>query len=465
MKTPPEDSLASDSASSYVSCIFEDPYDGPTAPGQVIKVTQALLEAGCYEISLGDTTGVGTPADVVKLLDPMLKSIPAGRLAGHFHDTYGQAVANVVKAYEMGLRTFDSSVAGLGGCPFARGAKGNVSTEDLVYTFQKLGVSTGVNLNKLVATGVWISSQLGIPNGSRAGSAIASTLQAPTKPSIQLGLAKDRDWKLWRSSVANDHSVYRSGATINIHLTRPKVGNALTKSLILALIQLYKDFSVDDGISRIVLSSEGKFFCTGMDLKSSGTPEEQFENLRSLFHIIDTCPKTTIAAIQGPCFGGGVGLAFVCDIRLATANTTFKLSEVRLGLSAATISKYIVREWGFSLARSSMLTAVEIKASDLAAVHIIHRVVVNQSALDALLGEVLDNLRFNAPKASAMSKELVTEAWLDPGGPSQAKLIKSVFGKMMAEGSEFKIAREMFANGIKEVDWESLTVQRPLSKL
>jgi hydroxymethylglutaryl-CoA lyase len=155
----------------------------------------------------------------------------------------------------------------------------------------------------------------------------------------------------------------------------------------------------------------------------------------------------------------------VCDIRLATANTTFKLSEVRLGLAAATISKYVVREWGFSLARSAMLTAVEIKASDLTAVHIIQHVAANQSALDAALGEVLDNLRFNAPKASALSKELVTQAWIDPGGPSQTEVIKSVFGRMMAEGSESKIAREMFAKGIKEVDWESLALRRPLSKL
>lgn len=111
------------------------PYDGPTSPDSVLRVALAMIGMGCYEISLGDTIGVGTPAQVENLLKVILPQIPAEKLAGHFHDTYGQAVANAVKAYDMGLRVFDSSVAGLGGCPYAKGAKGNVATEDLVYWY------------------------------------------------------------------------------------------------------------------------------------------------------------------------------------------------------------------------------------------------------------------------------------------------------------------------------------------
>jgi hydroxymethylglutaryl-CoA lyase len=117
------------------------PYDGPTAPSTVLRIAQQMLSMGCYEISLGDTIGVGTPSQIETLLSLLLMHIPARNLAGHFHDTYGQAVANAVKAYEMGIRVFDSSVAGLGGCPYAKGAKGNVATEDLVYWYHPSNLS------------------------------------------------------------------------------------------------------------------------------------------------------------------------------------------------------------------------------------------------------------------------------------------------------------------------------------
>jgi hydroxymethylglutaryl-CoA lyase len=140
---------------------------------------------GCYEVSLGDTIGVGTPNQVQTLLEHLLKEIPANMLAGHFHDTYGQAVANVVKAYDMGLRSFDSSVAGLGGCPYAPGAKGNLATEDIAYTFDKLRIPTGIDLEKLAAVGEWISQYLGQPNGSRAGSALSSKQKSTTTSVVQ----------------------------------------------------------------------------------------------------------------------------------------------------------------------------------------------------------------------------------------------------------------------------------------
>lgn len=163
--------------SRYVSCILECPYDGRTAPSSVLRVICELLDMGCYEVSLGDTLGLGTPRDIEKVLAVILDAIPPARLAGHFHDTHGQALANVMKAYEMGLRTFDSSIAGLGGCPYAKGAKGNVATEDVVFAFERLGVPTGVNLKELVDVGRWISDVLGQPYGSRAGAALATCCQ------------------------------------------------------------------------------------------------------------------------------------------------------------------------------------------------------------------------------------------------------------------------------------------------
>lgn len=138
---------------SYVSMIFACPFDGPTSPEAVLKVGRELLDMGCYEVSLGDTLGVGTVAQVQKLLHLMLPSISPTHLAGHFHDTYRQLLSNVVAAYNMGLRTFDSSVAGLGGCPYAPGAKGNIATEDIVYLFQGMNIPTAVNLQEPAETG------------------------------------------------------------------------------------------------------------------------------------------------------------------------------------------------------------------------------------------------------------------------------------------------------------------------
>ncbi|PPJ56626.1 hypothetical protein CBER1_01817 [Cercospora berteroae] len=173
-------------ARGVISCIVACPYDGPTEPSKVLEIARRFLHMGCYEVGLGDTIGVATPHDIEKLLKVLLTEIPAEKLAGHYHDTYGQAIANVVKSYDMGIRAFDSSVAGLGGCPFAKGAKGNLATEDMVYTFEKAGIKTGVDLQQLAEIGDWISRQASIPNNSRAGSAIVaktrSTKEATPKP-------------------------------------------------------------------------------------------------------------------------------------------------------------------------------------------------------------------------------------------------------------------------------------------
>lgn len=157
----------------YVSCVLGCPYEGPIAPEKVAEVALMLHEMGCYEVSLGDTIGCGTPKATRLMLEACLRHIPASQLAGHYHDTYGMAIANVAASLELGLRTFDSSVSGLGGCPYASGASGNVATEDVVYLLQGLGYDTGIDLNKLVEAGAFISTALGRETSSRVARAMA----------------------------------------------------------------------------------------------------------------------------------------------------------------------------------------------------------------------------------------------------------------------------------------------------
>jgi len=156
----------------YVSTIFACPYQGAVSIDKVISISNALIEMGCYEISLGDTTGVGTTNQVKALLSQMIQEIPSDKIAVHFHDTYGQALANICKALDYDIAGIDSSVAGLGGCPYAKGASGNVATEDVVYLLNGLGVETGINLNKLVTVGHWISAHLRRKNTSKVGLAM-----------------------------------------------------------------------------------------------------------------------------------------------------------------------------------------------------------------------------------------------------------------------------------------------------
>lgn len=156
----------------YVSTVLGCPYEGDIAPEQVAKVAKALADMGCYEISLGDTIGVGTPLKAKRMLAAVAAEVPIEKLAAHFHDTYGQALANLYAVLEEGVSVIDASVAGLGGCPYAKGASGNVATEDVLYLLNGLGIETGVDLNKLVATGDWISSQLKRHNGSKVGQAL-----------------------------------------------------------------------------------------------------------------------------------------------------------------------------------------------------------------------------------------------------------------------------------------------------
>ncbi len=158
----------------YISCVIACPFDGPTKPQRVADLCEALLGMGCYEVSLGDTTGVGTAGSVAKLLDCVVSRISATRLALHCHDTYGQALANILVGLQHGIATVDASVSGLGGCPYAPGATGNVATEDVVYLLDGLGIKTGVDINALRAAGNFITAALGKTNQSRAAVALSA---------------------------------------------------------------------------------------------------------------------------------------------------------------------------------------------------------------------------------------------------------------------------------------------------
>jgi hydroxymethylglutaryl-CoA lyase len=164
----------------YLSCVIACPYEGAVHPAAVADLAETLNSMGCHEISLGDTIGVGTPATVMALVQAVACKVAVNRLAGHFHDTYGMGVANAYAAYTLGVRTFDASVAGLGGCPYAPGASGNVATEDLVYLFEGMGIATGIDRDALIDCADWIRAQLGAMGRGRiaASDAVRSLLTA-----------------------------------------------------------------------------------------------------------------------------------------------------------------------------------------------------------------------------------------------------------------------------------------------
>lgn len=155
----------------YVSCVLGCPYEGEIQPAEVLKVSQTLLEMGCYEVSLGDTIGIGTPGSMTQLLDLLVPELGAERLALHCHDSYGQSLANLLTGLNYGIARIDSSIAGLGGCPYATGASGNVATEDVIYMLHGMGIETGVDLDRLIAVGQEFCALLGRDNHSAVAKA------------------------------------------------------------------------------------------------------------------------------------------------------------------------------------------------------------------------------------------------------------------------------------------------------
>jgi hydroxymethylglutaryl-CoA lyase len=159
----------------YVSCVVGCPYSGAVDAQKTAEIAARLYAMGCYEVSLGDTIGVGNPVSVTRMIEACARVVPIEKLAGHYHDTYGMAIANIYASLQAGMAVFDASVAGLGGCPYAKGASGNVATEDVVYLLDGLGIQTGVDLAKLAAVGEWIAATINRPNGARAGRALCAS--------------------------------------------------------------------------------------------------------------------------------------------------------------------------------------------------------------------------------------------------------------------------------------------------
>lgn len=162
----------------YVSTVIACPYEGRIKPSAVAKISEMLLNAGCYEISLGDTIGVGTPGSIKEMLKEVLNVAPVEKFAIHYHDTYGQALSNILTSLDFGISVVDASVSGLGGCPYARGASGNAATEDVVYMLEGCGVKTGVNLEVLIDTGKFICEELGRTSESKVNRAARKSSQA-----------------------------------------------------------------------------------------------------------------------------------------------------------------------------------------------------------------------------------------------------------------------------------------------
>jgi len=158
----------------YISVVLGCPFEGEVDPAVVADISERLFEIGCYEVSLGDTIGVGTPGKTRRMIEAVARRTSIEKLGGHYHDTYGQALANILASLEMGMATFDCSVAGLGGCPYAPGATGNVATEDVLYMLDGLGIRTGLDMSKLLEAAQFICRELGRPTASRAGRALAA---------------------------------------------------------------------------------------------------------------------------------------------------------------------------------------------------------------------------------------------------------------------------------------------------
>ncbi|KAB8075704.1 ClpP/crotonase-like domain-containing protein [Aspergillus leporis] len=277
-----------------------------------------------------------------------------------------------------------------------------------------------------------------------------------------LNLFSTRDDELATKSWATvqnheGYKVSRKGGTVRLCLDRPHRGNSLTFTMIKEITSLFEQLSMDDSVHRIIVTGRGSYFCTGLHLKEDLfiSVAERCNALQELFSTIDTCPKTTMAVINGPAFGGGVGLATVCDVRIALSTAFFCLSEVKLGLCPATISKFLVREWGISFARMAMLTGRRVKSQLLYDAGVIHALAVDIDALEKVMEEFLNDLRLAAPQAASLCKMMVREA-VSGHNADIDKMAGEVFETMLAHGSEASHGIAQFNMGVKDIVWEDL---------
>ncbi|KAI9714039.1 MAG: hypothetical protein M1820_000769 [Bogoriella megaspora] len=256
--------------------------------------------------------------------------------------------------------------------------------------------------------------------------------------------------------------VLRHNSTIKICLNRPEKCNALTISMVEGITRLFNTLSADNSVHKIVITGHGRYFCTGMDLIEdiSAPVAKRSAAFRDLFHCIDSCPKMTVALINGPAFGGGVGLATVCDVRLAVFSSYLCLSEVKLGLCPAVISKFLVREWGTSLARMAMMTGRRVSAQVLYNAGVIHTLVSDIESLEQTAEDFLSETNLAAPRAGASCKALVREA---AEGSDIDGLISEVFQRMLDKDSESEYGVAQFQKGNRVISWEDITTHHGTS--
>ncbi|KAF4972234.1 hypothetical protein FSARC_1131 [Fusarium sarcochroum] len=275
----------------------------------------------------------------------------------------------------------------------------------------------------------------------------------------------------WKLIVEDEElGIYGNGLNRKVVLNRPRNGNALTASMVSRLQQFFLESANDNTISRIILTAKGKFFCTGMDLGKSTDDMSRDEHANSskyrifvdLFQAIQDSPKVTIAVINGPCYAGGIGLAFSCDIRLAVVSATVSLSEVKLGLCPAIISQYLVREWGTAFTREAMLSGRTISIADLKTIGAVHGIAKTVPDLENLQSSYLESLRFCASQASSMCKDMVRAANTSSIQDERDAAVRKVFVEMMKDGSESSIGIRNFQSKKKRVDWDELGPQSKL---
>ncbi|KAL4897491.1 hypothetical protein BDV59DRAFT_190480 [Aspergillus ambiguus] len=422
----------------YVSCIFEDPFTGPTEPSAVLHCVRALFHMGCYEVSLGDTLGVGSPEKVRELLNYLSSNgIPMERLAGHFHDTYGHAAANVWEAYTCGLRTFDSSVAGLGGCPFAPGSKGNVASEDLIFMFHNSGIDTGVNLVKLMETGTWVSQVLGTDE-SRV-------------PNRHMAIKHGHGSRAYVSTSLWEHvqqrgklSLYRSGSSVKIMLNRTKTGNTLNHGMIMDLTSLVRLFDKDDTVSIIIITGKGRFFCMGVEYGQNADRAGESAELESLSRLLDLLgrsSKMTIASINGPAFGAGVCLALSCDTRISVRTATFTMEETIWSSSREDTPERSYR---------TTVSARPISTGRLKSLQVIDVVVDGYDQLESLENQIC--MRSWASRSvHGLAQETSTHADKYGGGVTSKKLLEKAEPRNLSNARAERIHRQHWMQLIRRV--------------
>jgi hydroxymethylglutaryl-CoA lyase len=272
-------------------------------------------------------------------------------------------------------------------------------------------------------------------------------------PEISSKLASE-DWRI--ISTIEGIEVSKMDKSIKICLINSARGNSLSTVAIHNITLLFQNLSVDNSIKRVLLTGQGRFFCTGVDLHEDlyQSSTQKRVALQELFRAIELCPHTTVAAINGPAFGGGVGLAFACDIRIAIGTSFFCLSEVKLGLCPAMISKVLVREWGTSFARMAMLTGNRIPSHRLYEIGAIHHLAKDLEDLNSITERVLKELQCSAPQASTWNKSLVRE--IANVAPSVDSFCGRIFESMVTEGSESSYGVKKFRAGTREICWDEV---------